>query len=63
MTLLPNPAQPTAKRTEAFPAMTTLPQWEQLRPEYQRELVMTLAAMLVKELPVHRVGQREASDE
>jgi hypothetical protein len=63
MTLPPSPAQATEKRAGPPPATSALPQWEQLQPEHQRALVMTLAAMIVKELPVPHVGRTEASDE
>ena len=34
------------------------PRWEHLPPERQHELVTTLAAMLIKRLPVHRLTQK-----
>jgi hypothetical protein len=30
----------------------SLPQWEQLPPRYQRELVLVLTTLLVRQLPV-----------
>jgi hypothetical protein len=41
----------------------SLPRWEQLPPEYQREVVMTLATMLIKRLSPPQPGPKEGRDE
>ncbi len=40
-----------------------LPQWEQLPPERQRELVMLLATLLLKRLPSQELTREEVSDD
>ena len=45
------------------PSSANLPQWEQLSPARQRELVMTLATLLVKQLPAPMRPQQESQDE
>lgn len=40
-----------------------LPRWEDLPAECQRELLMTLAAMLVKQLTARRLTQKGRSHE
>lgn len=40
-----------------------LPRWENLPPEQRRELVMTLATMLVKQLSVQRPAREKAAHE
>lgn len=41
----------------------TLPQWEQLPPAYQRELVLVLSSLLVKQLPFRVHQPEEPQDE
>lgn len=41
----------------------TLPQWEQLPPRYQRELVMVLTSLLVRQLPAMTNRSKEPPDE
>jgi hypothetical protein len=42
---------------------SSLPRWEQIPPEYQREVVMTLATMLIKRLSLPQPGSKEGRDE
>lgn len=41
----------------------SLPQWKQLPPTYQRELVLVLSGLLVKQLPLMTSGPKERHDE
>jgi len=43
--------------------IASLPRWEQLSPEYQREVVMTLATMLIKRLFPPQQRSKEGRDE
>jgi hypothetical protein len=49
-----NPAQTTA---------SALPDWRQVSAEHKQELMVTLAAMIVKQLDVRPAEQREESNE
>ena len=42
---------------------SSLPRWEQIPPEYQREVVMTLATMLIKRLFPPQQRSKEGRDE
>lgn len=53
------PEKPSLQLTPSDP----LPRWEHLPPERQRELVMTLAAMLIKRLPVRHPGCKGVAHE
>ena len=64
-----NPSPVTVSQTKAtnLPriAHETLPQWEHLPAEHQRELILTMPAMLTRQLPAHLwpqgVGDEETS--
>jgi hypothetical protein len=43
--------------------LNSLPRWEQIPPEYQREVVMTLATILIKRLANSHHRAEEESDE
>jgi hypothetical protein len=61
MTTIPGPAiQP--EKTALSPLNTILPGWEQLPAERQRELVMSLAAMVVKRLDTAQLPQAVSDD-
>ena len=45
------------------PTPASLPRWEQLPAERQRELVLTLATMLLKRLPAPRLTAAEVRHE
>jgi hypothetical protein len=52
-----NPSPVTVSQTKAtnLPriAHETLPQWEHLSAKHRRELILTLAAMVIRQLPAH----------
>lgn len=41
----------------------SLPRWDRLPPERQRELTMVLAALIVKQLPTSHPAHEEKTDE
>jgi hypothetical protein len=61
-----NPVPPSIIQPEQSPARpalnTALPSWIQLPAERQRELVLSLAAMLVKQLATVRLPQEVDDD-
>jgi hypothetical protein len=61
-----NPVPPSIIQPEQSPARpalnTALPSWTQLPAERQRELVMSLAAMLVKRLATSQLDQEVKDD-
>jgi hypothetical protein len=58
----PAPVIRPEKSIALSPLNTSLPGWEQLAAERQRELVMSLAAMVVKQLATAQLRQ-EVKDE
>ncbi len=58
-TLTSRPGPPQVKIVRSDP----LPQWKQLPPERQRELVMLLATLLLKRLPSQELTREEVSDD
>lgn len=54
-------AQPISRPHQAI--ATPLPRWEDLPGERQRELIMTLAAILVKRLATQRQSRPEVPHE
>jgi hypothetical protein len=45
------------------PTGRVLPEWQQVSLEHKRELMTTLAAMIVKQLPLPPKGQKEQANE
>lgn len=62
MNTIPPPAIRPEKNTVLPLLNTVLPGWEQLPPERQRELVMSLAAMVVKQLDTVQLPQEVGND-
>jgi hypothetical protein len=62
MKTIPTPAIRPEKSTVLPRLKAVLPGWEQLTPERQRELVMSLAAMVVKQLDTVQLPQEVGND-
>ena len=60
----PSPVPVSQTKATNLPriAHETLPQWEHLSAEHRRELILTLAAMLTRQLPAH-LWHQEVGDE
>ncbi len=56
-------ANPAGKASLQIVWTEPLPQWAQLPPECQRELVVILVGMLVKRLPIQRLAGKGEADE